>query len=248
MTISTMPPVAKSSEPEDIFSNLERTQKGNSARPGTGPMMQVPRSSGGMGKKILTVLIVVLFVVAIGGGAFWYFLIRPQSVAVDQAPLPTPPVTDTEPPIPSGAAPSTQAPILDNTEVLPPTTVPEPEVASSSTLPTPVTQPPIDANVPPPTPVTGLPPTSTATTTAPVAEVDTDGDGLNDRRETELGTDPAKADTDGDGLSDGDETLKYRTNPVAKDTDGDTYEDGQEIKGGYNPLGAGKCVNAECIP
>lgn len=38
---------------------------------------------------------------------------------------------------------------------------------------------------------------------SPLGEADTDGDGLTDAREAELGTDPAKADTDGDGFSDG---------------------------------------------
>jgi hypothetical protein len=35
--------------------------------------------------------------------------------------------------------------------------------------------------------------------------VDTDGDGLTDQEEIEIGTDPANPDTDGDGFSDGDE-------------------------------------------
>nr|WP_304466058.1 VWA domain-containing protein [Vitiosangium sp. GDMCC 1.1324] len=38
---------------------------------------------------------------------------------------------------------------------------------------------------------------------SPLGEADTDGDGLTDAREAEVGTDPAKADTDGDGFSDG---------------------------------------------
>lgn len=37
--------------------------------------------------------------------------------------------------------------------------------------------------------------------------VDTDGDGLLDTEEQELGTDPERADTDGDGLTDGEEVL-----------------------------------------
>ena len=45
---------------------------------------------------------------------------------------------------------------------------------------------------------------------------DTDGDGLDDKLEKAVGTDPSKADTDGDGHSDGD-----------------------EVKKGYNPAGAG---------
>lgn len=34
---------------------------------------------------------------------------------------------------------------------------------------------------------------------------DTDGDGLSDAREEEIGTDPVRRDTDGDGYSDGEE-------------------------------------------
>lgn len=42
---------------------------------------------------------------------------------------------------------------------------------------------------------------------------DTDGDGLTDAEEADLGTDPAKADTDGDGITDGDE-VKNGTDPL----------------------------------
>ncbi len=73
--------------------------------------------------------------------------------------------------------------------------------------------------------------------------IDTDGDGLDDIREKQLGTDPNKKDTDGDGLSDGDEILIWKTLPLNKDTDNDTYPDGHEIKNGYNPLGSGKLYN-----
>ncbi len=47
-------------------------------------------------------------------------------------------------------------------------------------------------------------------------DIDTDGDGLSDKLEEGLGTNPAVADTDGDGFADGD-----------------------EVKGNYNPLGSG---------
>lgn len=52
---------------------------------------------------------------------------------------------------------------------------------------------------------------------APFADRDTDGDGLSDAKETELGTDVTRADTDGDG-----------------------YTDSQELAAGYDPLGPGK--------
>ncbi len=59
---------------------------------------------------------------------------------------------------------------------------------------------------------------------------DTDGDGLTDGQEYyEYGTDPLVADTDGDGLSDGDEVLVYGTDPLNPDTDGDGLSDGDEV-------------------
>jgi hypothetical protein len=50
--------------------------------------------------------------------------------------------------------------------------------------------------------------------TATPEPTDQDGDGLNDNREGELGTDPANPDSDGDGTSDGDEVFLYGTDPL----------------------------------
>jgi len=58
---------------------------------------------------------------------------------------------------------------------------------------------------------------------------DSDGDGLTNQREAELGTDPTNPDTDGDGLWDGDEVLKQGTDPKNTDTDADGLSDGDEI-------------------
>jgi OOP family OmpA-OmpF porin len=58
---------------------------------------------------------------------------------------------------------------------------------------------------------------------------DSDGEGLMDGREMELGTDPMKADTDGDKCNDFDEVEKYRTDPLKADTDGDGLTDCDEI-------------------
>jgi hypothetical protein len=46
------------------------------------------------------------------------------------------------------------------------------------------------------------------------SDVDSDGDGLADKLEEGLKTDPNKADSDGDGVSDGIEVLKNGTNPL----------------------------------
>ncbi len=58
---------------------------------------------------------------------------------------------------------------------------------------------------------------------------DDDGDGLSNKQEKTLGTNPNNPDTDGDGLSDGDEVFKYKTDPTKKDTDGDGLSDGDEV-------------------
>ncbi len=76
---------------------------------------------------------------------------------------------------------------------------------------------------------------------------DTDGDGLSDGLETQIGTDPlVDADYDSDGLTDyqevnwdGDDT-EYDPvndlNPLSDDTDGDGFKDGMEDAAGYDPL------------
>ncbi len=49
------------------------------------------------------------------------------------------------------------------------------------------------------------------------AFIDSDGDGLTDLQEEQIGTDPNNPDTDGDG-----------------------FNDGEEVEAGYNPLGPGR--------
>jgi hypothetical protein len=66
---------------------------------------------------------------------------------------------------------------------------------------------------------------------------DTDGDGLSDADEADLGTDPDDVDSDDDGLSDGDE-VDEGTDPLDDDTDGDGYSDGDEVEDGTDPLDA----------
>ncbi|MFT4039777.1 MAG: hypothetical protein QM692_16475 [Thermomicrobiales bacterium] len=64
---------------------------------------------------------------------------------------------------------------------------------------------------------------------------DSDGDGLEDALEFELGTDPYSTDTDLDGLSDGDEYYVTQTGTRNPDTDGDGILDGDEIAQGTDP-------------
>lgn len=68
---------------------------------------------------------------------------------------------------------------------------------------------------------------------------DTDGDGLTDAQEKELGTNVSSSDTDGDGLFDREEVEIYKTNPLSHDTDEDGHSDGDEVKDGFNPKGEG---------
>lgn len=67
------------------------------------------------------------------------------------------------------------------------------------------------------------------------AKADSDGDGLSNAKEIELGTNSQNVDTDSDGLSDYDEINVYGTNPIKKDTDDDGIEDWDEVKLGLDP-------------
>lgn len=58
--------------------------------------------------------------------------------------------------------------------------------------------------------------------------VDTDGDGLTDIKEKEIGTNPQLYDTDGDMLSDYKEYYETKTDPLNKNTDGDRYDDNED--------------------
>ena len=64
---------------------------------------------------------------------------------------------------------------------------------------------------------------------------DSDGDGLEDAIEIELGTDAFDLDTDDDGLTDGDEYYVYATGTRNPDSDGDGVTDGTETANGTNP-------------
>ena len=59
--------------------------------------------------------------------------------------------------------------------------------------------------------------------------LDTDGDGLNNGLERQLGTNPNNPDTDGDGLTDSVEVNTTKTDPLKADTDGDGLTDSIEV-------------------
>lgn len=66
-------------------------------------------------------------------------------------------------------------------------------------------------------------------------DVDSDGDGISDWREWEIGTDAYDADSDDDGITDGDEVIDG-TDPLKGDTDEDGINDYVESILGTNPL------------
>lgn len=68
--------------------------------------------------------------------------------------------------------------------------------------------------------------------------IDSDGDGLPDAAEANVGTDPLNPDTDGDGRFDADEVATdrlYQTDPTNPDSDGDGADDGTELASGTDP-------------
>jgi len=65
---------------------------------------------------------------------------------------------------------------------------------------------------------------------------DTDDDGLGDGEEDDLGTDPRDPDTDDDDLGDGEEVDTHGTDPLDDDTDDGGKEDGDEIEEGRDPF------------
>ena len=66
------------------------------------------------------------------------------------------------------------------------------------------------------------------------SDADSDSDGITNRKEIDIGTNPLNPDTDGDGVSDGEE-LKIGTDPLKYDTDGDGIGDGDELILGLDP-------------
>lgn len=69
----------------------------------------------------------------------------------------------------------------------------------------------------------------------PDVVLDSDGDGLSDVQETELGTDINSMDSDDDGLSDAEEINDYLTNPLDDDSDDDGLSDAMELSAGTDP-------------
>ena len=272
---SVMPPsstaptgaMPKPGQPVDVFAEVDTPVK-TMPRPVAREVAPPPVSSSTSAKTVVAI-IVVFIVLAAAVVASWWAYTDYQNKRNATAPtanvVPTPTPVRVVPPV---QVPAATIPI--DTSVTQQATSDQPQV-DIVPLPTPVITPPTNANVPPPStvinPTTPIIPTAapapdvnpltnatssavnpsavTAATTPNLA-FDSDGDGLTDVRERELGTDPFKADTDGDGVNDGLEVNVYGTNPLNVDTDGDGFPDGVEIGKGYNPRGTGKCAHPDC--
>lgn len=79
-----------------------------------------------------------------------------------------------------------------------------------------------------------------------IDDKDTDGDGLSDWEENELGTDPNDPDSDDDGLTDFEE-VEWGIDPNNPDSDGDGTTDGGENDGGTDPNDPNDTPEAEWL-
>lgn len=91
--------------------------------------------------------------------------------------------------------------------------------------PQPATPLPVTPTPVPPTPASEPPPSEPTVD----ATLDSDGDGLTDVEEANLGTDPNIPDSDDDGISDFEEINVWGSDPLNLDTDGDLLYDGGEL-------------------
>jgi hypothetical protein len=100
---------------------------------------------------------------------------------------------------------------------------------------------------PPGTPDPGVVPDAGVIVVDPDCTPDSDGDGICDSQEEELGLDPNNPDTDGDGIPDGEEA-NDGTDPGDNDSDDDGIPDDQEDDVGTDPITPDEaCVSASAV-
>lgn len=227
---------------EDVFAGIETAPATPAVSRQRVPLPPPPASEG---HRTGIVLAMVGFVLLLGaGGATWWYFFRPALSA------PAVQTTPTGQDLPILPPPAQELTSFDSGDAaVPMQIVPLPEPV---TTPPPGTSIPLPGSSNPNMPVMPTAPdTSTSTTVTtmqaqPTVQFDTDGDGLTDAREQELGTNASKLDTDGDTLGDGQEVMSYSTNPLNSDTDSDGFPDGVEIQNGFNPRGTGRCSQSDC--
>jgi hypothetical protein len=147
------------------------------------PRFRASHPGSGQAKKtgLLILILGMLFLVAVAGGAYYFLFLAEAPAAPTATTTPALETANTEP------EPAVVETVPEKTEII------NPPAATSTII----------ATTTPPEAVA----TTTATTTEPAVKsltkaVDSDKDGLTDIEEGVLGTDPAAADSDGDGYSD----------------------------------------------
>lgn len=184
------------------------------------PPLQLPHHERATSRKVL---IFILSAVLVAFLIIAFYLVYRIVKVRDNAAVYNQPISVSQPE--TQETPEQPAPIVTRPKVEEPIE-PQPEPQ-----PKPIIEPePLPDEVPPETQPEPEPP----------PPVDSDGDGLTDLLELEIGSNPQVIDTDLDGLDDYSEVKIYKSNPVKRDTDGDGYDDGVEVENGYNPIGSGK--------
>ena len=210
-------------QPEDIFDepriSVPPTQMAQERVPSPQAMSQENENyhiqEPRFGRNILVFVIIIAVIGIVGFGGWWIYssFVSPSD---DIAPLPT-----------SAETPSS---VVD---------IPAPVIEVVPTLPTEVEIEENDTEPAEPPPLSDEEAEDSLLFGAPL---DSDGDGLSNAREVEVGTDPENWDSDGDTLSDFEEVVAWKSNPLNPDTDGDGYADGVEVRNNYNPNGSGLVV------
>ncbi len=158
-------------EPEDIFAELDKTVPAASSAQ---PIIEAPRRSP---IKLIILSILILAVVTLIGGAFWYFFIRPSSVT---------PESSIAPSSAPAVVPAESEPIVEVPPALP---EPPPEIPA----PVPIAPPAAAvASEGTDTDSDGLTDAEEAIFGTNSVNPDSDGDGFTDGSEVKSGYDPAK--------------------------------------------------------
>lgn len=191
---------------------------------------EAPSLKGKIIKIVLFSLLVILLL-TLGYLAYTKFFANKAAVDLNQPVVPVNTVTET---------PVDNTPVQPVEEVATTTPVSQ-ESTTTPGMPIATTTPPVSSLID--TDSDGLMDEEEKVLGTNLNLIDTDNDGLTDYEEVKIhNTNPLIADTDDDGLPDYDEVKIYKTDPKNPDTDGDAFLDGAEVKGGYNPLGAGKLI------
>lgn len=212
---------AETDKPSGAQSDIETHRVGLAMAGDSLPQMEMTEARGSGSKSYLKIIIIVVIVLAVLGGAYFTYS---QFMKTEE--------------------PIAEAPATVNKATTTPVSSPKPTDTGFVTvvpgMGSSTTVNPVGASTSSPTTPTEIIATSTVVVES---TVDSDVDGLTDVEEKISGTNLNVIDTDNDGLSDYEEVKIYRTNALNADSDGDSYLDGAEVKSGYNPNGPGKLAD-----